>query len=56
MGNAIRSILLDPLFSMEALTEFLLYSASRAEHVRRVIQPALARGRSCSAIGLWFPH
>lgn len=45
VGTRIREVLLDPnLGEMEPLTEFLLYSASRAQLVREVIQPALGRG------------
>ncbi|MGV8074950.1 MAG: dTMP kinase [Syntrophobacteraceae bacterium] len=42
IGDAIRGILLDPSFAdMDALTEILLYSASRTQHVKEVIRPAL---------------
>lgn len=44
IGLKIREILLDPHNSMNPLTELLLYSAARAEHVREVIYPALMRG------------
>ncbi|MEM6431908.1 MAG: dTMP kinase [Deinococcota bacterium] len=40
-GNAIREVILDPQLTMTPLTEFLLYSASRAEHVHELITPAL---------------
>jgi dTMP kinase len=44
-GEAIRAILLDPDDDPIAFeTEALLMSAARAEHVRKVIGPALARG------------
>lgn len=45
-GEAIRKVVLDPALSVGALTEFLLYSAARAQHVADVIAPALAAGRS----------
>jgi len=44
-GDAIRKVLLDPALTMTPLTEFLLYSASRAEHVETVIAPALAQNK-----------
>jgi dTMP kinase len=44
-GDAIRHVLLDPALTMTPLTEFLLYSASRAEHVATVIAPALAQNK-----------
>ena len=48
-GNAvaekIRELLLDRASVMEDMTEAYLYAAARAEHVRAVILPALARGQ-----------
>lgn len=43
-GDAIRAVLLDPAQSIAPVTEFLLYSASRAQLVSEVISPALAAG------------
>ena len=46
IGEKIRQILLDPENSeMEPATEALLYAASRAQHVRQVIRPALQAGK-----------
>ena len=46
IGDQIREILHDPgNVAMDARTEFLLYSASRAQHVSQQIMPMLARGR-----------
>jgi dTMP kinase len=46
IGEQIRHLLLDPGNSaMDPVTETLLYAASRAQHVREVIGPALAAGR-----------
>jgi len=45
ISEMIRRILLDPAnTAMSASTELLLYMASRAQTVRQVIKPALARG------------
>jgi dTMP kinase len=45
IGEQIRSLLLDPLSQMAPMTELLLYEAARAEHVEKVIRPALADGK-----------
>lgn len=44
-GDRIRSLLLDPATRLSAPAELLLYAAARAEHLERVIRPALAAGR-----------
>ena len=47
VGEKIRDILLDPQNrGMEPLTEALLFAASRAQHVREVIRPAVAAGKT----------
>mgnify|MGYP002779002433 CR=1 FL=1 len=47
VGERVRhTLLLEPELAIAPLTEFLLYSASRAEHVAQVIRPALAAGRT----------
>jgi len=43
-GEAIRKLLLDPSRSLCAETELLLMFASRAQLVRELVSPALARG------------
>jgi dTMP kinase len=45
VGERIRSILLDPTSGrIDARCEALLYAAARAEHVAKVIKPALNKG------------
>ena len=44
-SDAIRKVILDPELNINPLTEFLLYSASRAQHVDEVIKPALENKR-----------
>jgi dTMP kinase len=45
IGDRVRAILLDPKHTeMLPPTEFLLFSAQRAQHVGQVIHPHLARG------------
>jgi dTMP kinase len=45
LGERIREVLLDPSFkTMNEHAEVLLYSASRAQLVHEVIQPALSKG------------
>jgi dTMP kinase len=45
VGERIRQILLDETYrEMAAETEMLLFAASRAQFVREVVRPALARG------------
>ncbi len=46
LGEAIRQVLLDPKFQMAAMTECLLMFAARAEHLAKLIEPALARGQT----------
>jgi dTMP kinase len=41
VGQKIRELLLEPWNHMDPVTELLLYYASRAQHVKDVISPAL---------------
>ena len=46
ISEKIRALLLDPENSeMDSITEALLYAASRSQHVRQVIRPAIAAGK-----------
>ena len=45
-SDAIREVILNPKLEINPLTEFLLYSASRAQHVADVISPALEQGKT----------
>lgn len=44
-ADRIRDVILDAELRVDPLTELLLYAASRAQHVREVIAPALEDGR-----------
>ena len=44
LGMRVREVVLDPALEMGPLSEFLLYSASRAQLVHDVLRPALERG------------
>lgn len=44
VGDVLRTVLLDPSATLSTQTEALLFAASRAELVSRVIQPALRDG------------
>lgn len=44
LGDALRAIFLDRTLSIEPLSEAFLVNAARAQHVDRVIRPALASG------------
>jgi dTMP kinase len=45
VGNRLRAALLDAQEEVDPLTELLVFAADRAQHVRRVLRPALAAGR-----------
>jgi dTMP kinase len=45
VGLRLRAALLDATEEVDPLTELLVFAADRAQHVRRVLRPALARGR-----------
>lgn len=45
-GDRVRQLLLDPESTILGETEVLLYAASRAQLVREVLRPALARGET----------
>lgn len=45
VGNRLRAALLDAQEEVDPLTELLVFAADRAQHVRRVLRPALELGR-----------
>jgi dTMP kinase len=45
VGNRLRAALLDAQEEVDPLTELLVFAADRAQHVRRVLRPALESGR-----------
>jgi dTMP kinase len=45
VGNRLRAALLDAHEEVDPLTELLVFAADRAQHVRRVLRPAIAAGQ-----------
>jgi dTMP kinase len=45
VGNRLRAALLDAQEEVDPLTELLVFAADRAQHVRRVLRPALEMGQ-----------
>ena len=45
LGVRLRAALLDAMEEVDPLTELLVFAADRAQHVRRVLRPALAGGK-----------
>lgn len=45
LGLRLRAALLDAMEEVDPLTELLVFAADRAQHVRRMLRPALANGR-----------
>ena len=45
LGLRLRAALLDAMEEVDPLTELLVFAADRAQHVRRMLLPALAAGR-----------
>jgi len=46
VGNTLRDLLLDPESDLDDRCEALLYAADKAQHVSRVVLPALAAGQT----------
>lgn len=53
LGEKLRTLLIDPLHQMAAEAEALILSASRAELVDKVIEPALREGRLVVCDRFW---
>ena len=45
LGLRLRAALLDAMEEVDPLTELLVFAADRAQHVRRLVRPALESGR-----------
>ncbi|HKP46860.1 MAG TPA: dTMP kinase [Pyrinomonadaceae bacterium] len=45
VGNRLRGALLDAHEEVDPLTELLVFAADRAQHVRKVLRPAIAAGQ-----------
>ena len=45
LSEKLRALILDPVYSPDAITELYLYSAARREHINKVIMPALNEGK-----------
>jgi dTMP kinase len=45
LGRRLRAALLDAQETVDPLTELLVFAADRAQHVRRLLRPALAEGQ-----------
>jgi dTMP kinase len=45
LGLRLRAALLDAMEEVDPLTELLVFAADRAQHVRRILRPALEAGR-----------
>ena len=45
LGNRLRALFVDPETEIDAMAEAFLVSASRAQHVAEIIEPALRAGR-----------
>jgi dTMP kinase len=45
LGVRLRAALLDAMEEVDPLTELLVFAADRAQHVRRVLRPALKGGK-----------
>src|SRR5262245_51256926 len=46
LAEGVRDVILDAKLKVDALSEILLYEASRAQHTQEIIRPALARKRA----------
>lgn len=44
LGKRLRTVLLDPQIEVDPLAELLLFAADRAQHVRKLLRPAIESG------------
>lgn len=45
LGESLRSLILDPKYSPDAITELYMYSAARRDHLKYIVVPALQKGQ-----------
>lgn len=45
LAESLRSLILDPKYSPDAVTELYLYSAARRDHLNKIVFPALEEGK-----------
>ena len=46
LGEALRTLILDPAYKPDALSELYMYLASRRDHLNHIVLPALEAGKT----------